>query len=410
MSGGVVSGYLVFVHTVASSSPPDLTAISLEVAHATDLREGAGGVWEVVRQVARHEPVAIRDLSRLTGLPVPVVAAVCGELRARGVLEKTRPVTLGPVGRQLSASLSYARDLACTCSLCGGRQAVVPPALLPVLEELAPIASAAPRADLTLDQAHCTVETKLLRAAHLLEMGRLTSGPMLFLGDDDLTSVAVALVAIRAGLRPVLPKLAVAELDSRLIEYLRETLGGLGVDATVMEYDARHPLPRALSSTFATVVTDPPYTVSGAGLFVSRAVAALGTRVHGEVFLCFGPRGPDETLAVERSLNDMGLFTRALIRNFNTYVGAGTLGGVSHLYHLGATAGAKPLIEGTHEGDLYTARPNRVRPYRCADCGERVPVGQGEHFTTIAELKEQGCPRCGNARFRPLPLLPTSTP
>ena len=363
----------------------DAATITADVARAVDLREGPGGVAGLLRELARHEPLAVRELSRLTGLPVPVVAATCGELRARGVVERTRPVTLTALGRELAGPQAEAGDVVAV---------TVPPALEPVRAELERQAAAAPAADPTLDQAHCTVDTKLLRAAYLLDAGRLAAGPILFLGDDDLVSAAVAAVASHIG-HPV-PELVVVDVDERLVAFFGEA----GVAAH--RYDARDPLPDDLRGRFATVVTDPPYTVAGAELFVSRTADALSGG-EGEVLLSFGPKSPDETLAVERALNDMGFFTRAMLRNFNEYVGAGTLGGVSHLYHLGATA-ARPRVEGRFDGSLYTAGLGRTRPYRCAACGGDVPVGPGEEHVTIADLKAAGCPACGERRFQPQPL------
>ena len=359
----------------------DAATISLDVARAVDLREGPSGVVALLRELARHEPLAVRDLSRLTGLPVPVVAATCGELRSRGVVERTRPVTLTPLGRELAGPQDAAAAPVVAVA--------VPASLDPLRAELEGLAAAAPSADLALDQAHCTVETKLRRVAYLAETGRLAAGPILFLGDDDLISLSVA----RSGHAS---QLVALDVDERLVAFLRDA----GIDARA--YDARDPLPDDLRGGFATVVTDPPYTVAGAELFASRAAEALGDG-QGDVLFSFGPKSPADTLAVERALNDMGFFTRTMVRNFNEYVGAGTLGGVSHLYHLGAVA-ARPRVEGAFAGDLYTAGTGRTRPYRCAGCGEEVRVGPGERHATIADLKAAGCPACGEHKFRPQPL------
>jgi predicted methyltransferase len=54
-----------------------------EVAVAVGLAEGEAGVRDVLRVVARREPVAVRKVSRATELPVPIVSAICNELRKR---------------------------------------------------------------------------------------------------------------------------------------------------------------------------------------------------------------------------------------------------------------------------------------------------------------------------------------
>ena len=65
-----------------------------EVAGAVGLAEGEPGVRSVLAALARLEPVSIRRISRTCGLPVPIVASVCGELRKRGVVAAERPAQL----------------------------------------------------------------------------------------------------------------------------------------------------------------------------------------------------------------------------------------------------------------------------------------------------------------------------
>jgi N4-bis(aminopropyl)spermidine synthase len=54
-------------------------------------------------------------------------------------------------------------------------------------------------------------------------------------------------------------------------------------------------------------------------------------------------------LEVQRAIMEAGLEIRSLTRDFNDYVGAGVLGGTSHLYHLTMTAGERPPA-----GPFYT--------------------------------------------------------
>ena len=54
----------------------DMDAVIAGVASAVGLAEGRSGVSDVLRAIARSEPVAVRDVSRMAELPVPIVAAV----------------------------------------------------------------------------------------------------------------------------------------------------------------------------------------------------------------------------------------------------------------------------------------------------------------------------------------------
>ena len=69
----------------------DVDVIAAEVASAVGLAEGPAGVRDVLRVIAHHEPVPTREVGRLAELPVPIAAAVCNELRKRGVVDRARP-------------------------------------------------------------------------------------------------------------------------------------------------------------------------------------------------------------------------------------------------------------------------------------------------------------------------------
>src|SRR5262245_9785857 len=105
----------------------DVDVIVAEVASAVGLAEGPAGVRDVLRVIAHHEPVAAREVGRLAELPVPIVAAVCNELRKRGVVDRARPVRLTPAGRAgLAAPAAGSPRISGECPGCAGTGVVVP--------------------------------------------------------------------------------------------------------------------------------------------------------------------------------------------------------------------------------------------------------------------------------------------
>jgi hypothetical protein len=400
----------------------NVDAVAAEVATAVGLAEGPAGVADVLRVVARHEPVASREIARRTELPVPIVAAVCNELRKRGVVDNSRPVRLTEAGRagvavltgqagpdgggQAGTQGSGAPAVSGQCPCCEGRGTVLPGPVAGLVPGLEQAAAGEPAAKLELDQTHCTVDTKLRRVLRMHDTGALGGQRVLLLGDDDLVSLAVAAFAGLAGGGARPRRLAVVDCDRDLLAYLGGQLTGLGMAADLVEHDLREPLPGSLLASFDVVATDPPYTVAGAELFLSRAVAALVPGGGGHVFFSFGARRPAETLATQRLLAAMGLAVRSLAPGFNSYAGAGVLGGTSHLYHLRSTAASEPSVAGRYGGALYSAsaRAAATRPYRCAACGVVHQVGPGAGWATIAELKQAGCPACGGTVLRPMAL------
>jgi predicted methyltransferase len=396
----------------------------------------------VILAISRTEPVAVRAVSQLAELPVPIVTAICNELRKRGVVDRSRPVRLTEAGREVFGGGQP--GLTARCPECGGRGVSSPEVAARLTAELSEAAEAAPEAKPELDQTHCTVDTKIARVLALHESGALAGTRILLLGDDDLVSVAITrftglhgtagrgsaatregAVALQnagdddavalhaagglagaAGLAGRVRQLTVVDTDQDVLDCIAAQTADSGLDLRLVRHDLRQPLPADLVGGFDVACTDPPYTVAGAELFLSRAVAALAPGGGQHVFFSFGARRPDDMLRTQQLIAGLGLVLRGLTPNFNEYVGAGVLAGTSHLYHLRTAAGAGPLITGAYDGPLYTAdhRAAVTRPYQCANCRAVHPVGPGARWPKIASLQADGCPECGGTVFRPMPL------
>jgi predicted methyltransferase len=325
-----------------------------DVAAAVGLAEGELGVRAVVSALARLEPVSIRGISRVVDLPVPIVASICGELRKRSMVAEERPAQLTSAGRGLFAGGKLELGGPAVCPTCAGRGIALPAPLSPLRRAIRTISYDAPAPVLQLDQCHCTVDTKLRRVLALHEADALVGRRVLLLGDDDLTSVAIRSVVERFGSPTTISSLTVLDVDPAVVAFLTRQLQDAPFRSACTCHDLREPLPPELRRAFDTVVTDPPYTVAAARLFLSRAAEALAG-VGGNVFLCFGSRRPEASFRVQQAIGEMGFVIRRLVRDFNEYAGAGVLGGTSHLYHLSATAELRPLVTGSFDGPLYTA-------------------------------------------------------
>ncbi len=386
----------------------DVDSAVTQVAAAVGLAEGEAGIRDILAAILVAEPAAVREVARLAELPVPLVAAACNELRKRGIVDTQRPVRLTADGRKAVEAVSGGAALRAACTTCGGRGVVIPPELAGLAERLQEAADGEPGARPELDQTHCTVATKISRVLRLHEARALAGQRILLLGDDDLIAVAIAGFVAWLGRPAVIRRLAVVDTDGDVLDWIGRQAAGTGVEVELVRHDLRQPLPAALTGGFDVVMTDPPYTVAGAELFLSRAVSALAPQPGRHVFFSFGARRPDETLAVQQAIAAMGLAVRSLTAGFNEYLGAGILGGTSNLYHLRTTEAVAPLVPGEYSGPLYTADTRAVaaRPYRCASCQAVHEVGPGGRFPRIAALQEAGCPACGGAVFRPMPLVP----
>ena len=312
-----------------------------EVARAVGLAEGELGVEAVTRALARLEPVSVRALARAADLPVPIVAAVCGELRKRGLVAEERPVQFTPAGRRRLALAIASVDT--SCPTCGGRGIALSPQVARLRRGLAALSDVAPPSLVELDQCHCTPKTKLRRVLAMHACDAINGCRILLLGDDDLISITLLRFVRQFG--GTIKELVVADIDGRLLEFIAIELEGAPFPFACVKWDVRE----ARAGHFDTVVTDPPYTAAGGKLFLRRAVQGLAGP-GSQIFLSFGSRRPRAQAELQRAIVEAGLEIRSLTRDFNDYIGAGALGGTSHLYHLTMPAPGHPA-----DGPIYTA-------------------------------------------------------
>jgi predicted methyltransferase len=381
---------------------PALTDILDCVAQATSLREGRAGVANVLRLIHLREKTTLKDLSRGSGLPVPVLAAIRSELGKRNVLERKGGMVLTDRGRHFVENYLQVKsrhDPA--CPTCQGRRIVIADDLDIVVDKLEHAYRRSPRVDVTLDQAPCVAETSLYRALVLYAHGALEGKKVLILGDDDLVSLAIGFLGQVLG-TPLAARIVVLETDPAWIELIQTTSDREKLGIECVRHDLRDPLPVALRGQFDTFETDPPYTTAGMALFLSRAIQALKPGIGQQGLLSFGHKSPAELLDVQSHLVRMGLVAREVIPAFNEYHGASVLGGSSQMMVLLTTPATKALVpQMPYEGAIYSGELSpTVRFYVCTRCKARYRVGQQYSFVTIESLKDAGCSKCGHTRFR----------
>lgn len=199
-------------------------------------------------------------------------------------------------------------------------------------ERLAPLIAAAPPPVTHLDHVPATPASVARRATWMADELWLPGATVAFVGDHDLTSVALALAVPDV-------QVVVVDVDTRLLDFLRDVLP----DARLHHLDLRDPLPAHLAGTVDAFVTDPPYTPTGAALFVARGLAMLrggpvGT-LHRRGLLAYGygEELPTLGLKVQRAVQDLEVVFEQVLPRFGRYVGAQAVGSASDWYVLAPT-------------------------------------------------------------------------
>lgn len=144
------------------------------------------------------------------------------------------------------------------------------------------------------------------RAALLDFLGDIRAKRVLFLGDDDFTSVATANIKSAKDI-------AVVDIDERILDNIGTISDELNLGIKRVKHDLRKPTPIDLKGKFDIAFTDPPYTPEGIKLFVSRAVDVLDIKNQtARVYVCYGnsDRAKERFLPIQDAFTDSGLMLR----------------------------------------------------------------------------------------------------
>jgi len=199
------------------------------------------------------------------------------------------------------------------------------------------------------DQFRATKETVWRRSELMKRRGDLLGRHILFLGDNDLTSIALTM-------KGEAKRVFVADIDSDVLGLIEKISNKEEWRIETFKYDARHRLPPHLRQRFDIVFTDPPYTPTGITLFLSRAIAALKPLPTSRLYFCYGQsdRARERSLAIQAIVQEMGLLIEERLVKFNRYSGAASIGSASALYINSITPQTEPKISGEFTGKMYT--------------------------------------------------------
>lgn len=309
------------------------------IAERAQLAEGTEGVISVLLTMFRFPSLKNKKVSQKTGIAIPALAAVRGELVKADIIEKKN--FLGEKGREwIRKNLGLRFDFDPLPNILDVSLPKIPDALSSIMK-ITNILNERPEPDFALDQSHATPNTVINRSLYLLKRGALEGRKIIFLGDDDATSLAV-------GLLNLAEKITVIDIDPNIIDFLSKSASNLSLtNYNVIPYDLREPCPTNVINEYDVVVTDPPYTNEGLRLFLKRTQQVLRTSIEingiphdvigKKCLLCFGNKPPREMLHVQSSILDHGFTFNEMIPYFNIYKGASILGQFSHLYYLQLT-------------------------------------------------------------------------
>ncbi|MDP2684035.1 MAG: bis-aminopropyl spermidine synthase family protein [bacterium] len=200
------------------------------------------------------------------------------------------------------------------------------------------------------DQFTATPETVVKRASLLNHFNDINNKRLLFLGDDDFTSITVTMLG-----KPT--EIIVLDVDDRILDKIKSISDKLSLNIKTIKHDLAKVLPNDLLNRFDVVFTDPPYTSEGVRLFLSRAISSLDRKnMASRIYLCYGnsDRAKERYLPIYKFIIDSGLMLRYVFDKFNRYFGAESIGCTSSMFVLDVTPKVKIIIKGDYDNPIYT--------------------------------------------------------
>lgn len=373
-----------------------------QVSKKTSLQEGTQVIEQLLQECYLNPGISTKELARRTLLPTPVTAAIKRELIKAGALEQDRGVRCTPGGMTwieeergyMGLNRQLHRDLL--------HDTPWSDEVKDVLTQLKKLFSMRPSVDVRVDQSKCTPETSLRRAILCLRQHALIGKRILCVGDDDLVSVSIGLLLQRLfpDGRHTATRIDVLDIDMRFVQFIEDSAREWALPVQCHPIDLRNPIPENLQGHYDSFFTDPPYTLQGMSLFVSRGIQALKREKGLPIFLSFAHKSPASMLAMQREFIRMGLTVSANYPRFNSYEGAEMIANQSQMIILRTTDQTVPIYQDHFTEALYTGEVKQtLRTYRCKQCSKEMYVGKLGELATIEQLKKEGCANCGNDTF-----------
>ncbi|MCG8483423.1 MAG: bis-aminopropyl spermidine synthase family protein, partial [Clostridia bacterium] len=196
------------------------------------------------------------------------------------------------------------------------------------------------------------------RSLLALRYNALINKKILCIGDDDLVSVSLGLLLkkLYQGNDKSKSEIHVVDIDDRFLNYISEISNNLNLPIKCHKMNLRESMNKELIGKFDCFYTDPPYTLNGMRLFLSRGIAGLMRRKGLPIFFSFSHKPYDYSYKIMGKLFEMGVSIHRIIPKFNVYEGASIIGNIGQMIILYTTSYTKMDIkeDENDEGSLYT--------------------------------------------------------
>ena len=178
-------------------------------------------------------------------------------------------------------------------------------------KKLITIWSKKPHPTFIYDQRPVTLKTTLKRVKYLDDKNDICNKKIVLLGDDDLTSIGLALTKKAKEIK-------VLDIDERLVKFINEIADEYNLNLVAEVYNALEGIKDELKNKYDIFMTDPTPEKIPLILFMNNGFDLLN-KENGVIYTSIYSTAMEKTLSLQRIITDMNLYITDIISNFTEY-------------------------------------------------------------------------------------------
>ena len=262
-----------------------------------------------ILRALKESPKSFWELVTLQDSTLSVLIATIKRLMAGGRIHFHRSTKRF----QLLKNGNYHPRMDPRCKSCNGKGLIVGGIFRKTLQQFTPLLAGRPVPNPNYNQGLISFPDIALRASFMYERGDLENRSILLIGDDDLFSLYL-------GMLGMVKRILVLDIDKRILRFIEEKAGGLGLNIETMEFDLSRSLPHQLHHAFDVFISEPPEGIKGMITFLNRGIKSLNEgESAGYIGITMVESSLPKWYEVQAILTRNRLVITDVLRNFSLY-------------------------------------------------------------------------------------------
>ena len=199
-----------------------------------------------------------------------------------------------------------------SCDRCESGIIDIEKRLKPLQIFMTKIVKSRPESTFIFDQRPVNVRTIVKRVGYLIGRNDLQNKKIAVIGDDDLTSIALAETRMAK-------EIVVFEIDERILNLINNISETYKFNIKVVKQDLLKTTPLKYLNYFDVFITDPTPTTKALSLFTTKGLEMLKDQQGKVGYISLYPSHTDMTISFQTVLSRMDLLITDLIPFFNQY-------------------------------------------------------------------------------------------